>query len=34
MHIIKRQLHSQRAETLRLPQGHHTGIVRFVKLTR
>ena len=30
MHIIKQQ----RTDSLRLPQGHRTGIVRFVKLTR
>ena len=31
MHIITRQLHSQRTDSLRLPQGHRMGIVRFIK---
>ena len=31
MHIITRQLHSGRTDSLRLQQGHRTGIVRFIK---
>ena len=31
MHIITRQLHRQRTDSLRLPQGHRTGIVRFMQ---
>ena len=34
MHVITRQLYSQRTDSLRLPQGHRTGIVRFIESGR